>query len=361
MEKKTRKFRLGIVGCGTISRVHADAISRNERAELVSACSRSDDKRNAFCDEFGISGYSDYTEFLANEDIDIVVLCTPNGTHLDYGIQAADAGKHLIIEKPLEITVERGKQLVDHCKSRGVQLAVIYQNRFIDDVRKMKQAIKDGAIGRLVMVRASIKWFRDQDYYKSAPWRGTFKLDGGGALINQSIHTVDLMLWLAGPVASVQAYKGTLTHDGMEGEDNLVASLQFRSGALGVLEASTSIVPSQSRMIELHGTAGTAVLDGDIFAILGNEDTSDSDAVSETEKKPASTGSSSPLAGFSNSHHAEQYRQILEHLDAGSQPPVSGEESLNSLAFVQAAYMSAEQKTAVSPDKLFPFKSLTDN
>jgi len=358
MEKKSPKYRLGIVGCGTISRVHANAIRSNERAVLVSAHSRSDDKRNAFCNEFGITGYSDYSEFLAS-DLDAVVLCTPNGTHLDYGIQAADAGKHLIIEKPLEVTVERGKQLVEHCKSKSVALSVIYQNRFIDDVRKMKQVIEDGTIGQMVMVRASVKWFRDQDYYKSAPWRGSFKLDGGGALINQSIHTVDLMLWLAGPVATVQAYKGTLTHDDIEGEDNLVASLQFRNGALGVLEASTSITPPQNRMIEIHGTKGTAVLDGDNFTIMSNENSSDSNVPGDTEKKSGSTGSSSPLAGFSNNHHAEQYRQIFDHLDAGSQPPVSGEESLNSLAFVQAAYKSAEQKAPVQPDQLIPFTSST--
>ncbi len=357
MGKTSGKYNLGIVGCGTISRVHAEAIRRNNRAELVSACSRSKEKRDSFCKEFGISGHSDYKEFLNSDELDMVVLCTPNGTHLDYGIQAADAGKHLIIEKPLEITVERGKQLVEHCKSRGVELAVIYQSRFIDDVRRMKQAIDDGKIGQSVMVRASIKWFRDQDYYKSAPWRGSFKLDGGGALINQGIHTVDLMLWLAGPVASVQAYKDTLTHDGIEGEDNIVASMKFRSGALGVLEASTSIVPSQNRIIEIHGTSGTAILDGDNFTILSDEDTSDSDAKSEADKKSASSGSSSPLAGFTNSHHAEQYRQIFQHLDSGAQPPVSGEESLNSLAFVQAAYMSSEKKTAISPDKLFPFTS----
>ncbi|TVQ10461.1 MAG: gfo/Idh/MocA family oxidoreductase [Balneolaceae bacterium] len=357
MQGKSPKYKLGIVGCGSISRIHAHAIRSNERAVLASAHSRTEDSRNAFCEEFAITGFSGYSDFLAS-DVDIVVLCTPNGTHLDYGMQAADAGKHLIIEKPLEVTVERGKQLVDHCKLRGVKLAVIYQNRFIDNVRKMKQALDDGAIGKVVMVRASIKWFRDQDYYKSRPWRGSLSLDGGGALINQSIHTVDLMLWLAGPVASVQAYKGTLTHDGMEGEDNFVASMQFKSGALGVLEASTSIVPSQNRVIEIHGTGGTAILNGDNLRILESGDSVSSDGAGNTDDAPASGGSSGPLAGFSNSHHTEQYRQIFLHLDAGLQPPVSGHESLKSLAFVQAAYRSAEQQAAVSPDRFFPYTSL---
>jgi len=351
MIAETPKYRLGIVGCGTISSVHARAIRSNDRAVLVSACSRSADKLSAFCDEFGLIGYSDYKEFLSS-DVDIVVLCTPNGTHLDYGLLAADAGKHLIIEKPLEITVERGRQLAEHCKLRGVQLAVIYQNRFIDNVIRMKQAVEQDEIGRLVMVRASVKWFRDQEYYQNAPWRGSFKLDGGGALINQSIHTVDLMLWLAGPVNSVQAFKGTLTHEGMEGEDNLVASMQFKNGALGVLEASTSIVPPQNRIIELHGTKGSAILDGDVLHLSNNHAGATTGSTTERATAP-SGGSSSPLAGFSNSHHAEQYRQIFEQMDAGQQPPVSGEESLNSLAFVQAAYLSAEQGKPVQPDSLF--------
>jgi UDP-N-acetyl-2-amino-2-deoxyglucuronate dehydrogenase len=212
-------------------------------------------------------------------------------------------------------------------------------------------------IGQVVMVRASVKWFRDQDYYKNTPWRGSLSLDGGGALINQSIHTVDLMLWLAGPVASVQAYKGTLTHDGMEGEDNLVASMQFKSGALGVLEASTSILPSQNRVIEIHGTTGTAILDGDNFRMFATGDSVDIKGTGNSDYTTATGGSSSPLAGFSNTHHAEQYRNIFKHLDADLQPPVSGEESLKSLAFVQAAYMSAEKQMAVSPDELFPYTS----
>jgi UDP-N-acetyl-2-amino-2-deoxyglucuronate dehydrogenase len=356
MAADTPKYRIGIVGCGTISAVHAQAIRSNDRAVLVAAYSRSSEKLIAFCEQFDLVGYTDYSEFLSS-DLDIVVLCTPNGTHLDYGMLAADAGRHLIIEKPLEVSVERGKQLVERCASRGVRLAVIYQNRFIDSVRRMKQALDSGEIGRLVMVRASVKWFRDQEYYHNAPWRGTFKLDGGGVLINQSIHTVDLMLWLAGPVSSVQAFKGTLTHESMEGEDNLVASFQFKNGALGVLEASTSIVPSQNRVIEIHGTTGTAILDGDNFRILRSGDSVYSVEANEAQSSRVSGGSSSPLAGFSNSHHAEQYRQIFEHLDADLQPPVSGEESMNSLAFVQAAYLSASLKAPLSPDSLNPYIS----
>ena len=359
MKQKTGIYKLGIVGCGNISRIHANAIQANKKIELVSAFSRSDERRTAFCNEFGITGYSDYREFLRSDNLDAVVLCTPNGTHLDFGLEAARAGKHLIIEKPLEVTVERGEKLLQACRSEGVLLAVIYQNRFIDNVRKMKKAVHDGVIGRPVMVRVAVKWYRDQEYYRSAPWRGSFKLDGGGALINQSIHTVDLMLWIAGPVASVQAFKGTLTHEGIEGEDNLVASMQFKNGALGVLEASTSIVPSQDRIIEINGTTGTAFLNGDSLRILSGNNDDGTDTSNITEKsdaeKQGGAGSSSPLQGLTFDHHSAQYQAICNQIDEGLQPPVSGEESLNSLAFVEASYLSADRQTAVSPDELFPF------
>jgi UDP-N-acetyl-2-amino-2-deoxyglucuronate dehydrogenase len=356
MMRKTGLYKLGIVGCGNISRVHAHAIRANKSIELVSAFSRSDERRTAFCNEFGITGYSDYDEFLNSDDLDAVVLCTPNGTHLDFGLEAANAGKHLIIEKPLEVTVERGQKLLQACRSNGVHLAVIYQSRFIEDVRKMKKAVDSGLIGRPVMVRVAVKWYRDQEYFRSAPWRGSLKLDGGGALINQSIHTVDLMLWMAGPVASIQAYKGTLTHEGIEGEDNLVASMHFKNGALGVLEASTSIVPSQDRRIEINGTSGTAILTGDSLRIhSGNHDAGKDASEMAEANKPGGAGSSSPLQGLTYEQHSAQYREIFNHIDKGLQPPVSGGESLNSLAFVQSAYLSADSQTAVSPDDLFPY------
>ena len=348
----------GIVGCGTISRVHADAINQLENASLTAAFSRNSERQKSFSESFGIAGYSDYKEFLSREDLDVVVLCTPNGTHLDYGMEAADAGKHLVIEKPLEITTGRARKLIDHCRNKGVRLAVIYQNRFIEDVQRMKQAIDDGLIGEIVMARASIKWYRDQSYYKDAPWRGSLELDGGGALINQGIHTVDLLYWMAGPVASVQAFKGTLTHEEITGEDNLTASLKFENGALGVLEASTSVIPAQNRIIEVHGTKGTAFLDGDDFRLLADNGL-EASAEAGTEHDPAdnaarggskatSAGAASPMAGFKGSHHLAQYRAILDQLNRGVDPVVTGEESLKSLAMVEAAYASADREKAVS-------------
>lgn len=352
MTRNNRKVHFGIAGCGAISGVHAEVIKWLDDACLVAAFSRNDERRKKFGDQYGITTYRDYQAFLGHDPLDVVVLCTPNGTHLDYGVPAAGAGKHLIIEKPLEITTGRGKKLLDRCRQEGVRVTVIYQNRFIPAVRKLKQAIDDNRIGDLVMIRGSVKWFRDQDYYRKAPWRGTLSLDGGGALINQAIHTVDLLTWLSGPVISVQAFKATLTHESIEGEDNLVAAMQFRNGALGVFEASTSVTPAQNRIIELHGTNGTAILNGDQLIIT---DTENKTILKHKngENATGSGGGSSPFSGFTGEPHLEQYREILRCISDGGTPMVSGEESLVSLAFVEAAYRSSETGAPVTPETIF--------
>lgn len=356
-------IRFGIVGCGAIATAHAQAMASTQETELVAAYSRDKNKLHAFTVNYDkgaapLAAYTDYESFLAHDGLDAVVLCTPNGTHAEFGIQAVRSGKHLVVEKPLEITVERAKPLLTEAENAGVQVAVIYQNRFIPVVMQLKQIVDTNQLGRLVMVRASVKWYRDQEYYSSRPWRGSLALDGGGALINQAIHTTDLLLWMAGEVDSVQAFRDTLAHEGIEGEDALVASFRMSSGALGVMEASTSIQPAQNRLIELHGTLGTAVLDGDALQVQltdSNGKNQASTPVQEPdivgESKP-SAGNDDPFAGFSAGPHAAQYRQIARAWLTGHTAPVSGEESLRSLAFTQAAYQSADSGRPVSPSAL---------
>ncbi len=343
------EYKLGLVGCGTISGTHAEAIANSELGTLIAAHSRTKANLDAFCEQYDVRGYSDYDQFLES-DIDIVVICTPTGTHLDFGLKAAEAGKHLIIEKPIEVTLERGQRLIRASEENDVKLAVIFQNRFIDEVQKMKAVLDEGQIGKPVMVDASVKWFRDQEYYDSAGWRGTLSLDGGGALINQAVHTVDLMLWLCGDVESVKAYTGTLTHERMEGEDNAVSAIRFESGALGVFKASTSIVPAQSRKIEVHCEQGTAVLDGDTFSVSG-----ESSGDNRQAEKAKSTGAANPMEGMTGSNHQKQYEQILTAFYEDREPVVSGNDSLKSLAFVRAVYESAEQQQAVNLKEFIDF------
>lgn len=349
MKESEKTFNIGLTGCGTISGTHAEAIADTLNGKLVAAHSRTQANLDAFCSKYEVEGYTDYKEFLSTPDLDVVVICTPSGAHLDYGKQAAEAGKHLIIEKPIEVTLARARTLIESCRKNNVELAVIYQNRFIDEVVKLKNILESGELGDIVMVDASVKWFRDQEYYDSAGWRGTLSLDGGGAVINQAIHTVDLLLWLCGDIDSLQAYKDTLTHKRIEGEDNAVAALRFENGAIGVFKASTSIVPAQNRRIEIHAEKGTARLDGDHLELLGTDEEINPD---ESNEANSGAGASSPMAGMSMNNHKKQYDQILSAFLSKSEPVVSGENSLKSLAFVEALYKSSEQRKAIRPQEL---------
>lgn len=344
---RSQKFGLGIVGCGNISDMHAQAIINSERGTLVSAHSRTESRLKAFCDEYNISGSTSFDDFLKNPDLDAVSICTPSGTHLDYGILAAEAGKHIIVEKPIEVTVERGRALIKCCKENGVQLAVIYQNRFIDDVVKMKQAIDGGEIGLPILASASVRWFRSQEYYGDSTWRGTFALDGGGVVINQSIHTIDLLQWFIGDVESVSGFKGTFTHNQIEAEDTAVACLRFKNGAIGVFEGSTSVTPVQKRRIEVNGAKGTALLDGDRFQKKPEDDQPE-----KSVESGEAAGASSPLGGMDVINHRRQFDQILEAFAGNREPIVSGEESLKSLAIVEALYTAAEENRVVFIDEI---------
>ena len=338
------RIKFGIAGLGNIAATHARAINGLHRAEVAAACSRSEQNRNEFSSQFDVPVYAHYREFLNHANLDAVTICTPSGTHLEYGKLAAEAGKHVVVEKPIEVTVERGKELIECCRQNGVKLAVIYQNRFIEGAVQMKKALIDGALGNPVMVRAAVKWYRDQEYYSKSGWRGTLEMDGGGAVINQSIHTIDLLLWMLGEVSSVSAYTATITHPRIEAEDNAVAALNFKSGALGVFEASTSIVPGQPRIIEINCTNGTALLEGENFSIRKSED---QDQINKQDI--SRTGAESPLSGMADHPHKKQYEQIVDAIIKDIEPVVSGEESLRSLALTEAIYQSAKHKTAFSP------------
>jgi len=344
---KPQKFGLGIVGCGNISDMHAQAIINSERGTLVSAHSRTRSRLDNFCKTYDISGSTSYVEFLKNPDLDAISICTPSGTHLDYGIQAAGAGKHVIVEKPIEVTVKRGRALINSCRENGVQLAVIYQNRFIDDVLKMKQVLDGEKIGKPILASASVRWYRSQEYYSDSSWRGTFALDGGGVVINQSIHTIDLLQWFMGDVESVSALKGTFTHDGIEAEDAAVACLKFKNSAIGVFEGSTSVVPAQKRRIEVNGSTGTALLEGDRFQIKSSDD-----PLKSPGEREEAAGAASPLGGMDVINHKRQFEQIFEAFAENREPVVSGEESLKSLAIVEALYTSANEKRVVTIDEI---------
>jgi predicted dehydrogenase len=325
--------------------------SRN--TTLVSAYSRSEKNASSFGERHKIPWSTDWERFISDPGMDAVSICTPNGNHLDYGEKAARAGKHVIVEKPIEVTLPRANRLIDVCREEGVQLAVIFQSRFMPKIQNLKRQLDQNIIGKLFMGDAYIKWFRTQEYYDSGVWRGTLDLDGGGTLINQSIHTIDILQWLMGGVESVYGQMGTFTHKNIEGEDNAVAAIRFKNGAIGVIEGSTSVQPSRSRRSELHGEKGSATIDDDAVKIelaggetAGTADDEDSNGAA----KDVGAGSSSPLAGFSIEPHRDQFDAIAEAIEINENPPVAGEESLKALAIVLAIYESAKTNKPVVLD-----------
>ncbi len=334
---ESKKLGVGIVGCGHISEIHAQAVKQSKGLELVSVYSRSEEKAERFGAKHGITGFSNLEQFLADANLHAVAICTASGAHLEYGLAAAKAGKHVIVEKPIEVTLERAKALINVCEVNGVELAVIYQNRFLPDVIEMKKRLDAGELGKIFMGDAYVKWNRSQEYYDSGAWRGTLALDGGGVLINQAIHTIDLLQWMMGDVQSVFGQIGTFTHERLEGEDNAVAVLRFESDAIGVIQGSTSVQPPMTRRLEIHGEKGSAILNGDHLEFKTTaEQVSSPDLPDKT-----STGAGSPFQDFVAAPHVRQFEAIAKAIQKNEQPPVSGRESLKSLAIVLAIYQSS--------------------
>jgi predicted dehydrogenase len=230
----------GIVGCGMISTFHARAIADVMGAKLEACFDTRGEAAEKFAKANGCRAYTDLNKMLADPKVEIVTVATPSGAHMEPAAAAARAGKHVIVEKPLEITLKKCDRMIEACEKAKVKLGAIFPSRFHDSSVKLKKAIEGGRFGKLTLGDAYVKWFRTQEYYDSGAWRGTWALDGGGALMNQAIHSVDLLTWLMGPVLEIQANTATLAHARIEVEDVVVATLRFANGAIGVLEATTA-------------------------------------------------------------------------------------------------------------------------
>jgi predicted dehydrogenase len=330
-------MRVGIIGCGGISRAHARAVAAIPSARLVAGADIVPERLEAAKQSYGgIDGYLDYHELLARDDIDVVCVCTPSGLHGQVAIDAAKAKKHVMTEKPLDVNLEQADAMIKAAKENGVKLSVIFQNRFRPMVVRAKQMIEEGRLGDILLASGYVKWYRTQEYYDSGlKWRGTLALDGGGALINQAVHTVDLLQWMVGPVASVTAQKATVAHK-IEGEDIALGLFKYRNGAMGVFEASTVCYPGSAARVEIHGTKGGVTVDGDkmTLGIKGEEKSEESEA-------EASGVSADPLA-LSAGMHAVQLSRFFEAIREDKEPDPSGEEGRKALEIIVAFYQSAD-------------------
>ena len=333
---------IAIIGTGTVADRHADAIAKLQGAVLTAVYDANLQRGREFASARGVAAAETLEALLARSDVDIVTIATPSGTHAAVAIPAARAGKHIICEKPLETTIEKADQIIAACAEAAVHLTAVFQARFGDTVRVIREAIDQGRFGRLILASAQVRWYRSQEYYGSSSWRGTWAMDGGGALMNQSIHIVDLLLYLAGDVQQVSAFAATLTHPGLEVEDTLAASLRFASGALGVIEASTSCAPGFPRKLEISGENGSAVLEDDRivrwrFTEELPHDSRIRDSASRSEGLAGAAGD--PRAAGCEGHR-RQFQDMVDALRQGRSPRIPGTEGRRALQLISAIYRS---------------------
>jgi UDP-N-acetyl-2-amino-2-deoxyglucuronate dehydrogenase len=338
-----------IIGCGLIAKFHARAINDTRGAKLVACYNRTMPAAEKLAAEFDCQPYDDLPAMLKNDKVNVVVIGTPSGAHMEPAVAAAKAGKHVIVEKPLEITLKRCDKIIDACRANNVTLSTIFPSRFHDSATEMKRAIDAGRFGRLTIGDAYVKWFRTQQYYDSGKWRGTWELDGGGALMNQAVHSVDLLLWLMGPVVEVTAHAAMLAHERIAVEDTVVATLKFASGALGVIEATTAAYPGYLKRIEIHGSAGSAVMEEEdlIKWDFAKEQKRDAAIREAANAKKSGGGGASDPAAIGHHGHARQFRDVLDAIKKGKSPLIDGPQGRQAVETILAIYKAAETGKAV--------------
>ncbi|MFA6562207.1 MAG: Gfo/Idh/MocA family oxidoreductase [Verrucomicrobiia bacterium] len=338
-----KTYRFGIVGCGMISEFHAAAIKDIPNAKLVAVTDVREAAAKRFGEANGCAWFTDLGKFCAH-DMDIVTICTPSGLHMDAAVAAAKAGKHVIVEKPLEITLGRCDAIINAAASAGVKLATIFPSRWSECNQLLKQAIESQWFGRLTLGDAYVKWWRTQEYYDAGGWRGTWKIDGGGALMNQSIHNVDLLQWFMGEVESVMAMTGLLAHERIEVEDTAVAAVRFKNGALGTIEGTTSTFPGLLKKTEIHGDKGTVIVEQDdilFWKFAGPTPVDDRVASLMSQHKSGTGGAADPKA-ISYLGHKKQFQDFIHAIETGGSPLVDGREGRKSVEIILAIYESAK-------------------
>lgn len=335
---------IGLIGGGNISETHARAARALAGVEIAAIYGTNAEKVGRLSREHGGRPYTDFEQFLGHRPMDLVAIGSPSALHAAQGIAAVRRGLHVLTEKPIDIKTERADSLISEAEKAGVKLGVFFQDRCKPDILRVKKVVDAGALGQPILADARVKWYRPPDYYATSRWRGTWALDGGGALINQAVHTVDLMLWLFGDVVSVQSTSKAAVHT-IEVEDTLVALLQFANGALGVLQATTSVFPGYRRRLELSGSQGTLIIEQDrlLAADLRNPPV-DLLPSGEADLNPSAD---SPVVSDARGHQSV-LEDFLESIQSNTSPRCDGREGRRSLALVEAIYEACRTGKQVS-------------
>jgi predicted dehydrogenase len=340
------KTYIGVLGAGNISQTHLRAAREIEGVEVVAVGGRSKQRVADLASEAGARSFTKLEDFLKSKPLDVVLIGSPSGLHAEQGIEAARHGLHVLTEKPLDITTDRADALIRACDKAKVHLGVFFQDRVAADLETLKGQLDEGLLGKPLLVSAQVRWYRDPEYYSASSWRGTWALDGGGALMNQGVHTVDLLLWLLGDVRRVFARTGTFLHD-IETEDTAVALLEFSNGTMGTLEAATSAYPGYPRRVALTTTEGTITIEQDRVVSL---DLRQSIELPRSQRE----GDRNPSSSSAVVSDVRGHRRILEDFLGAirdNRPPLcSGAEGRRSVELVQAVYRSALSGQPVTLD-----------
>jgi UDP-N-acetyl-2-amino-2-deoxyglucuronate dehydrogenase len=339
-------WNFGIIGAGLIADFHAKAIGDIANAKLIGCCDKIIDKAKKLADKYGVHVFGTYQEMLKNSGIDIVTIATPSGFHAEPAIAAAQAGKHVLCEKPLDVTLERIDSMIEAHEKSGTYLGGIFPYRFNDMMSPLREAINTGRFGNITYAGIYVPWWRTDGYYQDS-WHGTWKLDGGGALMNQSIHMVDMLCDLMPPVESVQAFTATLGHK-IETEDTAAAVLRFTDGALGIIYGTTASFPGQFRRFEITGTKGTVVNVENAITVwqFADEKPQDKEILAKFGKIEGGGGVSDPAA-ITHENHTRNFKAFLKAIETNTIFRIDGREARKAVEVILAIYKSAKEQRPV--------------
>jgi predicted dehydrogenase len=341
-----KTWNFGIVGAGLIADFHARALGDIPNAKLIGCCDKIPDRAEQLANKFGVRTFDDYKDMVKSDEIDIITIATPSGFHMEPTVTAAEAGKHVICEKPLEITLERIDAMIEaHAKS-GTRLGGIFPYRFNDMMAPLRETINSGRFGVITYAGIYVPWFRTDEYYKDS-WHGTWKLDGGGALMNQSIHMVDMLCDVMPPIESLQAFTATLGHE-MEAEDTAVAALRYTNGALGMIYGTTASYPGQFRRFEITGTKGTVVnVENSITVWQFADERPEDEEIRKKFGQIEGGGGVADPAAITHENHTRNFKAFLDALESGEDFWIGGPEARKAVEVILAIYKSAKEQKPV--------------
>lgn len=336
------KIGIGIVGTGSIVNTYVKCISEMEEANLIALHTKSADRAKQVEKLFGVPVFDDIDNLLALPEIQLICICNESGNHGEASKKAAAAGKHVLSEKPLEVTTKKIDEIIDNCKKNNVILGCVLQNRCSEDYQIVQKTIREGKLGKLLMGNAHINWYRNQEYYSKNPWRGTKKYDGGAAFMNQGIHTIDLLLNLMGPVKSVFGNMRTMVHD-IEGEDVGMGILNFDNGAMGTITAGTALFPGYPERLEIYGEKGSILMEGGKIVQWNIQEVPPPTSL---EKKETKSGAADPT-NIGHLNHKTVIQDMVDAIKQNRSPMVDGAEARKAVAVITTMYKSSQEEKLI--------------